>query len=70
MISNFLEKVFANKYAIWTDAAVVIGGLIYIAWETWVGGFYSLWLPVDCLAMIPPFLAVILSLKGEVDGWD
>ena len=65
-----LEKILANKYAIWTDAAVVVGGLLHIAVDTWTAGFYPWWIPATCLVMVPPFLAVILSLKGEVEGWN
>lgn len=70
VISNLLEKIFFNKYAIWTDTAFAVILLIKSAIMIMTGEFLPVWLAFFILICIPMLLAVTISLKGEVDGWD
>ncbi len=64
------EKIFFNKYAIWTDTAFAVGLLIVSIIKVMTGDFLPVWLAFFMLICIPLLLAVVISLKGEVDGWD
>ena len=70
-----LEKIFCNKWAIWFDAAWVTGGLLLVSSFIWNSPLFSThWIGTLLIiltdSIIIPFLAVIWSLKGEVDGWN
>ena len=70
MISNLFDKIFCNKYAIWTDTAFAVILLIKSAIMVLTGDFLPVGIAALMLICIPMLLAVTISLKGEVDGWD
>ncbi len=65
---EMLEKIFFNKYAIWTETPSALGLLIVSTIKVMTGDFLPVWLAFFMLICIPLLLAVVISLKGEVDG--
>lgn len=70
VISNLFDKIFFNKYAIWTDTAFAVGLLLKSAIMVLTGDFLPVGFAILMFVCIPMLLAVTISLKGEIDGWD